>query len=174
MVGPLTWTALKRRTTTPDITAAAPVTFPEARWMPIALREIGQKEIKGIQHNPRIIEYHDATTLHAAADEIAWCSSFVNWCLREVGIKGTGSAAAASWLTWGKPSEAKPGAITIIHSIGTVSNRQTVTGYHVAFFLRDDGSHVYLLGGNQLSQVKRSGFPKKAWRVAGHRWPGLD
>lgn len=175
VVGPLTWVALKNRTATRHEVRPVKAAIPsEASWMPIATEEIGQTEISGDQNNPRIIQYHASTTLHAAADEIPWCSSFVNWCLREAGIKGTRSAAAASWLTWGKPSEAKIGAITIIHSIGAVHNRVSVTGYHVGFFLRGDGSSVTLLGGNQRDQVRQSTYPKKAWRVVAYRWPEPD
>ena len=53
-------------------------------------------------HNKRVIEYH-STTGKAPNDETAWCSSFVNWSLKQVGIKGTNSAQAISWqiMHWG-------------------------------------------------------------------------
>lgn len=46
----------------------------------IAEKELGQKE-DFFGENPKIIEYHDATTLSANRDEVPWCASFVNWVL---------------------------------------------------------------------------------------------
>lgn len=45
-----------------------------------AYKEIGTKEVRGRNHNPRVLEYHD-TTGNFSDDETAWCASFVNWCL---------------------------------------------------------------------------------------------
>jgi hypothetical protein len=47
----------------------------------IATQELGVAEIYGDVHNKRILEYHQATRLKATTDEVAWCASFVNWCL---------------------------------------------------------------------------------------------
>jgi len=66
----------------------------EPEWIVIVKGEIGQKEIKGDKDNLRIVEYHATTTLKATDDEVAWCSSFVNWCFRQCGIDGTGSGIA--------------------------------------------------------------------------------
>ena len=44
----------------------------------IALGELGEKEIKGSQHNERILEYQETTGLNFGSDEIAWCSIFAN------------------------------------------------------------------------------------------------
>jgi len=46
----------------------------------VAKTQVGQKEVPGSKHNPKIVEYHQACTLQASNDEVAWCSSFVNWC----------------------------------------------------------------------------------------------
>ena len=72
------------------------------KWMNIANGEKGQAEIKGSKHNPRIVEYHQSTLLKASDDEEPWCSSFVNWVMRQTGYQGTNSARAISWKTWGK------------------------------------------------------------------------
>jgi len=66
----------------------------EPEWLVIARGEIGQKEIKGGKHNPRILEYHATTTRKATTDEVSWCSSFVNWCMTQAGYEGTNSAWA--------------------------------------------------------------------------------
>lgn len=172
IAGPITWVMLKRGAVRHHPTQTGiKENYPDAPWMTVATREIGQAEIRGPMHNPRILEYHAATNLHASTDETSWCSSFVNWCLQEVGIGGTRSAAAASWMHWGIPIHPKPGAITVMHSVSSVCSGMSSTGYHVAFFLQDSGSHISLFGGNQKNRVKHSTYPKKTWRVMAYRWP---
>jgi len=80
----------------------------------VALDEVGTKEIPGFEDNPKIVAYHRTTLLKASDDETPWCSSFVNWCFAQVGITGTRSAAAKSWLKWGKKIDHPvPGAVAI-------------------------------------------------------------
>jgi uncharacterized protein (TIGR02594 family) len=148
-----------------------PEDFPCAPWMAIAMREIGESEVKGPEDNPRILQYRATTTLRSYSDEAAWCSSFVNWCLLQVGITGTNSAAAISWINWGKPCVPMTGAVTIIRNAKVAGSRLTASGYHVGFLVQDLSSHYRLLGGNQSDQVKKTLFPKCAWRLIGHRWP---
>lgn len=138
--------------------------------MEIAKKEIGQREIKGAIHNPRIIEYHSTTTLRASSDEAAWCSSFVNWVLLKTGLAGTRSAAASSWLKWGAATSAKMGAIAVIFNVKANSNL-SASGNHVGFLVQETATHFLILGGNQSDQVKVSQFPKKAWQLRGYRWP---
>ncbi|MBU5614452.1 peptidoglycan-binding protein [Geomonas sp. Red51] len=83
-VGIKTWRALDHGvTTTSDV---SPVPFHDAIWLKIAAAEVGQREFPGSPANPRIIMYHGATSLRATSDEVAWCSAFVNWCLKQAGI----------------------------------------------------------------------------------------
>ncbi|HMG50980.1 MAG TPA: glycoside hydrolase domain-containing protein, partial [Inquilinus sp.] len=49
------------------------------------------QEIPGAQNNPRIVMYHATTSGGAAPDETAWCSSFVNYCVEQTGLRGTDS-----------------------------------------------------------------------------------
>lgn len=130
-------------------------------WLTVALRELGTKEYVGIADNPRVIEYHSATTLHATDDEVPWCSSFVNWVMKQVGIKGTGSAAARSWLNWGVPID-KPiyGCVVILTRTG---------GGHVGFFIAEEDGITKLLGGNQGDAVNVRNYPTS--RVIGYRMP---
>lgn len=72
------------------------------RHLAIARGELGTNEIRGGRDNPRVVEYHQATSLRASNDETAWCSSFVNWTMGQAGVQGTNSAAARSWLNWGQ------------------------------------------------------------------------
>lgn len=123
-------------------------------WITIAEAEIGVKEKKGSQHHPRIIEYH-ATTGNASNDETPWCSSFVNWVMRNAGESGTNSALATSWAKWGKKL-AKPafGCIAVIDWDGAGPGWKG----HVGFVVGKSGSQIQLLGGNQSDQVKVSAF----------------
>lgn len=172
VVGPRTWEALENgRVTNPATAAPVSAQYPDAPWMAIAMQEIGQREIRGAQHNPRIIEYHASTRLRATTDETAWCASFVNWCLLQAGVSGTDSAAAASWLSWGQGSHSRAGAITVIYNAAAANSSLSVSGNHVGFLVQETGSHFILLGGNQSNQVKISSYPKSAWQLKGFRWP---
>ncbi len=171
VVGPKTWAVLLGGAKP----AAQPTVLvhvtPSSPWMRYAKDEINQKETKGNTHNPRIINYHATTTLKADTDETPWCSSFVNWCLIQADIKGTDSAAAVSWLTWGKNSNAQSGAITVIYNSAAANSSLTSSGNHVGFLVKETATHFFILGGNQSDQVKISSFPKSTWNLKGCRWP---
>lgn len=133
--------------------------------MPVAYRELGVSTFAPGASNPRITEYHGHTALVGYDDKASWCSSFVNWTLAQVGIAGTGSALARSWLDWGVPLDApRPGCIAVL-------SRDDPAGWkgHVGFFLRADAKEVHLLGGNQLDAVREHGYPLAS--VLAYRWP---
>ncbi len=181
IVGPKTGNALSLYSTNPrSATKQSPkplVVSPVAgltnNWMKIANKEKGQAEFKGKNHNPVIIKYHASTTLKAKADETPWCSSFVNWVMKQAKIQGTNSAAAASWLTWGEKCSAKSGAITIIRDAKAANSSLTRSGNHVGFLVRETATHYELLGGNQSNMVRVSLFPKSSWTLKGYRWPKI-
>lgn len=134
-------------------------------WYNTAIKELHIKEVSGIKHNPRIIEYHKQTSLKAKTDEVAWCSSFVNWCFNRCGIKGTESAAARSWLKWGEPlSSPRKGCVVVFW-------RVKLTGWqgHVGFYVKEDDNYIYVLGGNQDNEVNIKPYSKD--RLLGYRWP---
>jgi uncharacterized protein (TIGR02594 family) len=123
-------------------------------WITIAQAEIGIKEKKGQENHARIVEYH-ATTGNAKDDETAWCSSFVNWVMKQAGHSGTNSAKATSWATWGKKiSKPAYGAIAVIDWDGPGPGWKG----HVGFVVGKSGTSIQLLGGNQSDQVKVSPF----------------
>ena len=133
----------------------------ELPWIKIARQEIGVKEIRGKVHNKRVIEYH-STTGKAPNDETAWCSSFVNWSLKQVGIKGTNSAQAISWqiMHWGVAL-----STPVYGCIGVRRNHPNGKKGHVAFIVgkTKDGSLI-ALGGNQSDEVTLQEFPKGFFR----------
>lgn len=136
------------------------------RWLEIAFAEVGVSTHPPGSSNPRITEYHSGTNIAGYDDKASWCSSFVNWSLAQAGIPGTGSALARSWLEWGEPLEQPVvGCITVLWREQPTSWRG-----HVGYYLREDEELVYLLGGNQLGQVREHFYPKAT--VLAHRWPG--
>lgn len=171
VVGPKTWSALKHDGSKKTNTSPMILNIANSSWLKIARKESGQKEIIGSKHNNKIIQYHATTTLRATTDETPWCSSFVNWVLKEANINGTNSAAAASWLNWGTATIAKAGAIAVIRNTRAANSNLTTTGNHVGFLVKETVSHYLILGGNQSDQVKISSYPKKSWALRGYRWP---
>jgi uncharacterized protein (TIGR02594 family) len=135
-------------------------------WFAIAVKELGQAEVKGASANPRILEYLKSTNAGGSAlgesDETPWCSAFVNWCVTKSGYKGTNQALAKSWLDWGKPTDTPvPGCIVVFQ-------RGTNSG-HVAFYVGPSPKGIKVLGGNQGDKVSISNRTTNA--VLGYRVP---
>jgi uncharacterized protein (TIGR02594 family) len=135
-------------------------------WLARAQREIGIKERPGLADHPRILEYHGATKLHAKHDEVPWCSAFVCWVMEGTDIPSTRSAAARSWLTWGRKLDKPQRGCVVVLDRRSDDNPKAA---HVAFYLHDEGDSVRLLGGNQGNAVSTKLYPKS--RVLGYRWP---
>ena len=130
-------------------------------WLVVAREEEGRKihEYAGQwQDNPRIIEYLESTSYDGELhDEVPWCSAFVNWCITKAGRKGTNSAAASSWLTWGqKLDQPRLGCIVVFD-------------HHVGFYAGTAGDQLLLLGGNQSNAVNTEN--KHPSEVLAYRWP---
>jgi uncharacterized protein (TIGR02594 family) len=138
-------------------------------WAETAFRELLAEihEIQGKDHNPRILEYLTAVNMVGipVADETAWCSAFVNWCLRHSFVLGTGKANARSFMTWGRAvGNPNLGAIVVLW-------RGDPRGWqgHVGFYVGEQADLVYILGGNQGNAVSIQGYQKQ--RVLGYRMP---
>ena len=137
----------------------------EPAWMPVAIAERGVRRFPIGETNPRIVEYNNETNLAGYDDKIAWCSSFINWCLASAGVRGTRLALARSWLDWGIALE-RP-----IYGCIVVLTRDDPTSWrgHVGFYLRCDDEFIYLFGGNQLEEVRELAYTVAT--VLGYRWP---
>lgn len=132
----------------------------------IALSQIGTKEISGEESNSQINEYLK-TVGQPSDDSIPWCSAFINWCLEQAGIKGTGSPAARSFSTWGTELiEPAVGCIVVLKR-GT----QSWQG-HVGFYLSNTSAYIYLLGGNQSDSVCITPYLKES--VISYRQKSLN
>jgi uncharacterized protein (TIGR02594 family) len=148
-------------------------------WLQVAEGELGVHEIPGPKSESRIIEYHATTTLMATSDEVPWCSSFMNWAMSQVKIRGTGSAAARSWLRWGvRLGVPAFGCVAVLSRDGNqpaqLTRDELTTGRylpgHVGPWIGDvNSTTIRLIGGNQGDAVSIANFPKS--RLLGYFWP---
>ena len=136
------------------------------RYLEIAMDELGVHETKGTEATQRIIEYDKCTSLKATSDEVAWCSAFANFVVTSAGDIGTGSAAARSWLDWGKVLSSPVAGCIVIMDRKDANNPNAA---HVTFYVCEDGdkTRIQCIGGNQGDAVKMSVFPKA--KVLGYR-----
>ena len=135
-------------------------------WMDLLWDQVGVAEwTRPGQSNPVIEAYHDSVADDDIPDDVAWCSSCVNWLIEQAGIRGTDSRSARSWLEWGivMPTPAY-GCVCVLW-------RDSVDSWkgHVGIFLGYIGDDVLLWGGNQRNEVSVRRYPES--RVLGYRWP---
>jgi uncharacterized protein (TIGR02594 family) len=173
VVGERTWAALGQRPTPP--VGLTPPDAIGAPWLNVAQAEIGVREnsLPG-QHTQRILDYHATTTLKATTDETPWCSSFVNWAMTQANVTGTNSAAAKSWMSWGRKIDVpRTGAVVVIKKKNATSDSSTgsTTGFHVGFYISSSTNSLRIFGGNQSDQVRYSNFSLEKWEVQGYYWP---
>lgn len=117
-------------------------------WYLVAKGEMDISEIAGSKHNKRILEYHQTTTLRATSDEVAWCASFVGFCLQKSGYESTKSAAARSYLQYGEKLEKPVEGCIVVFKRGS----NPAQG-HVGFYVGETQSTINVLGGNQNNKV---------------------
>lgn len=148
-----------------------PADYTPFPWMLHAEQEHGISEMPGLNTEPHIAAYLASVGMAPAprGDETPWCSAFVNWCMEQVGVLGTGRANARSWLNWihANPcSLAKPpwGAVVVLWRV-----RRSSWQGHVGFYVGTEGNNVLLLGGNQGNRVSIRSYTED--RILGYRWP---
>lgn len=145
-----------------------PHNAPAWMWHAYAEFKRGVKEIPGSAANPRIVEYLKATDIGsnpmASSDETPWCSAFVNFVMLQAGIPRTRSAMARSWMHWGKQAKPEYGAVVVFWR-----TTQTSISGHVGFFVGEEGSNIWVLGGNQMNSVSFAKYPRT--RLLGYRMP---
>lgn len=103
-----------------------------------------------------------------------WCAAFVNFCLRDAHVAGTGSSGARFFLTSAKFKPVMPtwGCITVLYRGPHHSPTK-----HVGFLVEHTKTDVLILGGNQRVQPNSSSdhwvsfhrAPVK--EVEAYRWP---
>lgn len=138
------------KVTPDDPTKPAPTTdvvvdAANAPWLEVARKEIGVTEENNAA---RVREYHLGGSGSKFSETVAWCSSFVNWCLAQAKYVGTRNPTARSFTNYGADVSSQnplpPGCIIVFP--GT---RGPSSG-HVVFLVKDHGDGVIeCLGGNQ-------------------------
>lgn len=133
------------------------------KWLAIARKYLGTREVKGKAHNSNILRWLAAIKAAWRNDEEPWCSTFVCGVLEEAGIVSARTAWARGNLKWGqKLSEPVLGCIVVFE-------RGPKSG-HVGFLVGiDKAGNLMILGGNQGDMVSIKPFSKS--RVLGYRWP---
>jgi uncharacterized protein (TIGR02594 family) len=140
------------------------------KWMDIAKGQLGISEAKA-KDQDNIRNYHNTTSAKGAGSGTPWCSSFVNAVMEKAGYKGTDSAAAASWKTWGKHVDlknAREGDIVVFDK-----DKNNGFANHVGFIKSIDlkSGKIEVIGGNQgpdgQGKVSVSTYYIKDW-------PGLE
>lgn len=136
----------------------------EPAWVIEARKYIGQKEIKGLKHNPFIVGIWPAIGITwFLDDETPWCGGFLAYVMKRVGLKWPKKPAAAlSWGTFGtKLSRPAVGAIAVKTRKG---------GGHVTIVVgRDPHGNLLCLGANQNDEVNISAYRPDAFFT--FRWP---
>lgn len=142
------------------------MSLPELAWIAEARRYIGQREVKGIKHNPFIVGiWSSIGASWFRDDETPWCAGFVAYCLKVGGkpiLKPAVVGRALAWLNYGV-AIGRP-------AYGCLAVKSRQGGGHVGFVVgRTVGGHILILGGNQDDSVKISAYNPD---VFSFRWPG--
>ena len=136
-----------------------------------ALDEIGVKELPGtVENSPRILEYF-AEIGHSwvKTDETSWCSAVHNFLAKICGYEYSGALNGRSWLDIGIPTSNPEMGDTAVFWYGTKSNGGGPHGWrgHVGLWIRQEGSVIWVLGGNQSNMYCIKPYLVK--RVLGYR-----
>ena len=80
----------------------------------------------------------------------AWCSGYANRVFSDVGVNGTGSGMARSWLNWGSSAMDPCKVLDPQYGMVAVFSRgaNPLSG-HVGFVVGQNGNNLLILGGNQ-------------------------
>lgn len=136
----------------------------DPRWLTIAKRYDGLREVVGPRHNSTIIGWLTKLRAWWRDDETPWCGIFVAHCMQEAGLPFPKLyMRAKAWSDYGsllRPDRLAPGAILVFDRSG---------GGHVGFYVGEDAGHYFVLGGNQGNAVNVMKLGKS--RLVASRWP---
>lgn len=125
-----------------------------------ALAQYGTTEIKGVKHNPDIVNYFEEIGYpYIDDDETPWCSAFMCWCAQKAGYPHPASLVARRWLTIGSPVYCVPllGDIVVLWR----ESKSSWKG-HVGIYVNQQKDKINILGGNQYpGQVNIRSYSKK-------------
>lgn len=127
-----------------------PAAYKDTPWMPVAISQLGINELDNAD---KVREYHKVGGGTMREPTVAWCAAFVGWCLNQVGINGTRSAASRSYLKYGQ----SVGTTNVPYGAIAVFGVPNSGSGHVAFVAEDKGDKLVCIGGNQSDKSHRSG-----------------
>lgn len=125
-----------------------------------ALKLFGTVEAPGKVDSPIIIAWAKEVGLERVytADAIPWCGLFMAVCAKRAGkLLPAKPLWALSWGTWGQDG-GQP-------ELGDVLVFIRPNGGHVGFYVGEDASYYYVLGGNQRDAVSIARIPKERLRA---------
>ncbi len=132
-------------------------------WITKAYRLIGTREIKGLRHNPTIINWLINLGAWWRDDETPWCGAFVAQMLddsdRYVVPKYYRAKAWADDNAMTRLDKPAYGCIVVFNRKG---------GGHVGFVVGKQGNKICVLGGNQNDEVNVKAF--STHNVIGYYW----
>ncbi len=128
-----------------------------------AVKFLGVKEIAGENNNKAIVEMFTELGFDNFADEVPWCAAYVGYVLKECRFDYLTSLRARDYYRYGTPTN-KPtvGSLAVFWRENYLGTKG-----HVGFFLHSDGTHIWVLGGNQSNQVSITTYPIA--RLLGYR-----
>ena len=133
-------------------------------WLVEAKKYEGLREILGAKHNNVILGWLRRLKAWWAEDETPWCGTFVAQCLQATGLPiAENWFRAKEWAAYGsnlRSTHVAPGAILVFGREG---------GGHVGFYVGEDSTYFYVLGGNQSNMVNIMKLAKV--RCIAIRWP---
>ncbi|HEV2079956.1 MAG TPA: TIGR02594 family protein [Allosphingosinicella sp.] len=135
----------------------------EPAWVSAGRLLIGEREIPGPQHNPKIVSWWQRGASWFKDDETPWCGAFVKHCMESAGIAYPKEfPRAAAWATWGVKCTAQVGAVGV---------KQRTGGNHVFIIIGEtpDKRFYKVLHGNSGNMVCIGDIPKAD--VFAIRWP---
>lgn len=138
----------------------------EPKWLKLARKEIGVKEVPGPGNNPVILKYYaDAGHPEINADSVHWCAALTGACLERSGVPSSKSLMARSYMQWGKPvAKPFPGCIAVFSR----GDPRSASG-HVGFYVGENEKGILVLGGNQSDSVSIAVQDRN--RLLGYRMP---
>lgn len=136
-------------------------------WFKLLWTFRGIQELKGRKrNNPTILAFYaDAGHPEIDNDEVSWCAAVICAMFERCGYSSPKTLAARGFLQWGKEVTSPRVGDVVVFWRGSRNGWQG----HVALFVRETATYVYVLGGNQSDSVNVQRFPKS--RVLGYRRP---
>ncbi len=136
-------------------------------WFQEARRLLGLTEGRGSTNNPTLLNWAKDEGIAYTSDDIPWCGLFVAHCIGatlSTEPLPSNPLGARSWIKFGGPTQAQPGAVMVFWRESKASGKG-----HVGFYAGEDDEAYHTLGGNQSDSVSIARVAKD--RFLGARWP---